>query len=550
MVNVVTVNVEQQVAPAPNQLQRTGFLISQGGTNTSPGTQTLLTQLSDLTPYLSVAKALSGLVWSSGGGGTATATTAAPHGFTLGDTLEVTIAGSIASVTPGGFNGTFLATVTGASTFTYPLAADPGTETTPGTYVVANAAELDSMAMTFFAQGSSVPVYVFECGPGNPNDGIAFLSSWLTANPGVVYSILVPREWDANSNYLDLLAEYDGDTAKLYFFTTTTLATYAAYSTSLKDAPLLIEAPAYGVWPANVLLAISWSGGQVTATTTSDHGVAVGEWFQIAGVTPTGYNGYWQAQAGTAGTTLIYNVPATLGSGSGGTLVASYYASTGIPSTEFSMAAPFWVTLSANPSNANKVPPLNLSYLSDVTPWSIMGNSALLATLAAANVWTVQTGAAGDISNTLLVGGNMPDGNPWNYWYTADWAQINVTVNITAAVINGSNNLANPLYYDQDGINRLEAVGAATLDSGVTFGLILGQVIETQLDGTTFGQNLANGLYDGNAVINAVPFVAYLTSSPGDYKIGRYAGFTCVITPLRGFDQIVFTLIITNFPVP
>ena len=48
MPQIVTVNVTQLVAPAPSQLQKTGALITQGGTTGSQGTVTLLTQLSDL----------------------------------------------------------------------------------------------------------------------------------------------------------------------------------------------------------------------------------------------------------------------------------------------------------------------------------------------------------------------------------------------------------------------------------------------------------------------------------------------------------------------
>jgi hypothetical protein len=58
------------------------------------------------------------------GGGTATATTATPHGFVTGD--SVTIAGA----SPGAYNGTKTITVTGANTFTYALT---GTSTATGT---------------------------------------------------------------------------------------------------------------------------------------------------------------------------------------------------------------------------------------------------------------------------------------------------------------------------------------------------------------------------------------------------------------------------------
>lgn len=61
--------------------------------------------------------------------GTVTVTTSAAHNLTVGNTPWVTIAG----VTPSGYNGSFQASVTGASTFTYALAC-PGAETVPGTW--------------------------------------------------------------------------------------------------------------------------------------------------------------------------------------------------------------------------------------------------------------------------------------------------------------------------------------------------------------------------------------------------------------------------------
>lgn len=216
--NIVQVNVSQQVAPTPSTLQGTGAFISQGGTNTSPGTMTLLTQLSDLTPHLTGAKSISTMTWSTG---TVTVTAASPHGFTVGDTLYLTIAG----VTPSGYNGTFLCTVTTTTAFTYALATNPGSATVQGTYTPEDVAELLSMATTFFAQGSATSVYVLELGPGNANDGVTALTNWITANPGVFYSYLVPREWDANANFLSFLANYESTTAKTYFFVTTTLST-------------------------------------------------------------------------------------------------------------------------------------------------------------------------------------------------------------------------------------------------------------------------------------------------------------------------------------
>src|SRR6185312_14319631 len=344
---IVVVNVSQQVGATPSKLQRTGAFISQGGTNTSPGTRTLLTQLSDLTPILNGAKALTSLVQT---GGLATATATQPHGFTVGDTLELTISGA----TPAAYNGTFLCTITTTTAFTYAVPSGTASSAT-GTmvYTPEDVAELTAMATTFFAQGTNVSVYVLELGPGNPTDGVTYLTAWITANPGVFYSYLVPRTWDGNSSFLAFLASFESPTAKTYFWVTTTLATYALYTAQMKCVKALIEAPVYGVWPANALTAISYSNGIVTATTTTAHGVQPGQWFSISGVTPSGYNGTFLAQPGTTGSTLVYAVSATLGAESVlGTLVASYYASAGVPATEFSRAAGFRVTLNYDPSSS------------------------------------------------------------------------------------------------------------------------------------------------------------------------------------------------------
>jgi hypothetical protein len=63
-------------------------------------------------------------------------TTANPHGYQLGATISLTVAGA----TPSKYNGTWLVLITGASSFSYPGAftSDPGPTSVAGTlaYVV------------------------------------------------------------------------------------------------------------------------------------------------------------------------------------------------------------------------------------------------------------------------------------------------------------------------------------------------------------------------------------------------------------------------------
>ena len=541
MTKIVVVNVALTNAPTPSTLQRTGAFISQGQTNTTPGTYSLLTQASDYTPLVPTAKTLTAATWLAN---VATFTLATTAGWAIGATFSVVIAG----VTPAGYNGTYIATVTTATQFTVPLTTNPGTSTVQGTVTVNNT-EVLSMVTTYFGQGSANSVYVLEVGAGNATQGVPYLTAWITANPGVFYSYLVPRNWDGVTAFLTLVASFEAPNSQTYFFVTTTLATYTLYTALMKDVIALIECPAYGIWPANAITASVYATGQVTVTTTTAHGVTVGQWFTIVGETPSGYNGTFQAQAGTTGSTLIYNVSTALGSSTvQGTLVASTYASAGIPATEFSMAAVFWQTLDYNPSSTNKVTPLSYSFVYGVTPYPTQGNASILQTLQNANINVIGTGAQGGLpSNTIILYGTTMDGNPFNYWYNIDWAAINITLNVANFVINGSNNPINPVYLNQAGINGGQKVIASTMTSGVTFGIVLNPVIEVELSGPAFTAALDNGVYNGYTAVNAVPFPIYYTASPSDYKIGKYAGYSAVFAPLRGFQNIIINLDATTF---
>jgi hypothetical protein len=79
-------------------------------------------------------------------------------------------------------------------------------------------------------------------------------------------------------------------------------------------------------YPADAITAASWAntnGGQVTYTTTTAHGVAVGDNFTISGMTPAGYNGDFVAITGTTGSTLVAALTTNPGAETGlGTLVA------------------------------------------------------------------------------------------------------------------------------------------------------------------------------------------------------------------------------------
>jgi hypothetical protein len=84
--------------------------------------------------------------------------------------------------------------------------------------------------------------------------------------------------------------------------------------------------PFVAAYPANVITASSWAatnGGQATYTTTSAHGLGVGQDITIAGEIPAGYNGDFTTIAGTTGSTIVVAMPVNPGaSTTQGTLVA------------------------------------------------------------------------------------------------------------------------------------------------------------------------------------------------------------------------------------
>jgi len=432
--NIVIVNVSQQVASTPSTLQRTGAFVSQGATTGAAGSVALVTELADLTAILKTPIAVTSIAWASS---VATVTTAAAHGIPVGKTVQGQLIGQV----PSGYSGTFAVTSTGASTFTYPLVANPGSETTPGTFQLESVAELQAMGDTFFAQGSQQAVYVLELGIGTPADGVTALGTYL-ANPAPVkfYSYLIPQTWDAENTAPTLFRQYESPTSSVYFYVTTTAATYANWTTlPCKSTFLMIQSPS-------------------------------------------------------------------------------------APATEFSAAAVLYDTLSADPGPVSLVAPLSFRYVFGVTPYSTLTPTQITTFKAAGLNW-IGTGAEGGISNTLIVNGQFGDLNPWNYWYSVDWMIIQQDLALSGAVINGSNNPTNPLYYNQDGINRLQKVAQSVVNNGVSFGLVLNSP---------------------KATVTAIPFTTYVAQEPGDYAIGKYAGLALSFTPARGFQQIVVQLTVSN----
>lgn len=100
-----------------------------------------------------------------------------------------------------------------------------------------NYVELGHMATTFFAQGTTIGVYVLELGVQSTGpDGITALETWITDNPDTFYAYLTPATWDSSGSALNTMAaNYSSPTSKTYFFVTTTSSTISSYLATTKS---------------------------------------------------------------------------------------------------------------------------------------------------------------------------------------------------------------------------------------------------------------------------------------------------------------------------
>jgi hypothetical protein len=214
---------------------------------------------------------------------------------------------------------------------------------------------------------------------------------------------------------------------------------------------------------------------------------------------------------------------------------------------EFSLAGVFYWALYYKPTSVTRVAPMCFKYVYGVTPYNILSAGPLFVSFKANNVNYIRTGAEGGIAYTYVYMGVTADGfDYFNWWWTIDWVQINVKLDLANAIINGTNNPLAPLYYDQPGINQLEAVLAGTMKRGGGYGMVNGLVVQTQLDSDDLMTAITANTYEGQCNVNAVPFLAYSEQNPSDYGIGEYDGLSTLFIPARGFVHVLVSVVATD----
>ncbi|MDE2104408.1 MAG: hypothetical protein KGL39_44630, partial [Patescibacteria group bacterium] len=380
-----------------------------------------------------------------------------------------------------------------------------------------NYAELKNMATTFFAQGNAVGLYLLELGVGTiVDDEIAGLQTWITNNPGVFYTYLVPATWDYSKDAVGSVIITNGGsgytTVPTVTFSAPTSGTTATGTAVIQNGAVVsvtITNPGNGYTAAPTVTFSAPTSG-TTATGTANLASAM-DIVASDYASPTGKTYF-----------VVTTSSANVANYSTQKSVFAVIPAPTAPASEFTAAAFMYQMLVNSPNAANKLAPMAYRYLYGVTPWVQSGNQTTINTILTAYGNIVLTGAEGGISAACAFKGTTMDGEQFGWWYGIDWVQIQERQALAAAIINGSNSNP-PLLYDQTGINALQATAQGIADSAVTFGCVL------------------------SAVVTATSFYDYTTANPGDYNAGIYNGLSCTAKGQNGFLTITFNLDAVQF---
>lgn len=381
-----------------------------------------------------------------------------------------------------------------------------------------NYAELQTMGTTFFAQGSSVGVYVLELGTqASGVAGIEALQTWITNNPGIFYAYLVPASWDNQDEVVGSVVITNGGTG----YTAAPTVTFSAPSgggTTATGTATVANGVVTGVTITN-------PGGPYTSAPTVTFSAPA------SGTTATGtanlaaeLNILAGDYAGPTGKTYFF-VTTTVSNAASYQPNKSVFAFVPSPtatSQEFGAAAYFYNWLVNNPGTANQLAPMAYRYVYGVTAWPASGYAANVQTVLSAYGNIFYPCSEAGISETGQWKGTTSDGSQASWWYGIDWYQIRVKQDLAAAVINGSNSNP-PLLYNQPGINQLAAIATRDLNTAISYGCAL------------------------SGTVTATSFATYTTDNPDDYKAGVYNGLSATVVGQNGFLQVGFYLDAVEF---
>ena len=339
--------------------------------------------------------------------------------------------------------------------------------------------------------------------------GIQDLDTFLALNPQKYYAALCPDSWAADSTFPAFCAKYSGVASSFYVFFHTSIG--CVFSGQISGTTLSVASVTSGH------LAV----GSIVAGT----GITTGT--QITGfISGTGTTGTYTVNNTQIISTIAMSVTNTYSQYVGLKAAVTRVRAPLDPANTFPQADFFALVLSSAPSAVNKLAPFAFRFIIGSLPYPLTGSDATL--LKANYVNYTDTAAQGGLPNVnTLMWGTAMDGQDFSYWYSVDWMRVNLNQAIANAIINGSNTKINPLYYSQDGINRLQYAAQVVANQGVNFGMLLST-------STT-------------PIVQAIPFGVYTTANPNDYSKGIYNGLSLNAVISAGFKSINFALQVSQF---
>jgi len=227
--------------------------------------------------------------------------------------------------------------------------------------------------------------------------------------------------------------------------------------------------------------------------------------------------------------------------------VVAFIEAPNLPLTEFDAAMGLQELLSTAPNAAARMTPFCFRFVYGATPYPTRGNGAILTAAKAAYVNYIGKATEGGLPNNLLLWGTTMDGHDIAFWWAADWVQINGDLVAANAVMNGSNDSENPLVYNQAGIDSLQDVEGALVNTGIAYGILTGSMLKTDYASTAaMNADIDAGDYPATDIVNAIPIGSYSAANPNDYGQGKYDGLTIFAIPQTGFKQIGININISN----
>lgn len=239
---------------------------------------------------------LSAASWA---GGTVTATSLGPHGFTTSNYVDVS------DITATTYEGTYAVTATDATHFTYALAANPGS----------------------YVQGTTAIRTVTA-------SSASWLGGVVTMNTSVAHGLAV-------GDHVSVTGVNPVGYNGIYLVASTPNATRITYAQASNPGGYTSGG---AVTRTHSITAASWSGGTASITTSAAHGLVTGQYVHIDNISPSGYDGTYAVTV-VDSTHFTYALSSDPGGAYSGSSPAGLATCSGAEITCASSAVPFstWI---------------------------------------------------------------------------------------------------------------------------------------------------------------------------------------------------------------